>query len=399
MVADRMAKRPKLKWAVAAAVALLALAGLVAYTCGRPLIVTVASVEKDVPIQVFGLGTVEAQTVSKIGFETAGTLVELHADHGDTVTAGTLLGRLQSREQEARVAQARAAVVQAQAGIEQAESSVEKAEVGLKQKLETNQRRQELVQRGVVSRETAGDTQAAADVAKAELSQARSSVSVARANLEQAKAVLTLEEARLAKYNLNAPFNGVVMTRYRELGSALNANEAVFQLVDPATIWALAYIDEARAGPIEVGQTAEVIRRSAPDLHMNARVARIDIESDRVNEERRIYVRCGGCPLTFHLGEQAEVLITVARLPQARLVRQAALLKIQGRQATAWTVEDGKLQQRRVTLGQRTIDGRIEIVSGVPEGAQLVTSPTTGLAIGRRVVITPNEKPAGEKKK
>jgi HlyD family secretion protein len=394
-----MAKRRQLRWGIAAAVALVAVATLAAYTWSRPLTVTVAQVEKDVPIQVFGLGTVEAQTVSRIGFETAGTLVELHADHGDTVKAGTLLGRLQSREQEARVAQARAAVIQAQAGVEQAESAVEKADTLLKQKTETNQRRQELVQRGVVSRETAGDTQAAADVAKADLSQARSAVGVARANLEQAKAVLALEEARLAKYSLYAPFDALVMTRHKELGAALNANEAVFTLVDPATIWALAYIDEGRAGPIEVGQSAEVTRRSAPDLHMKAKVVRIDIESDRVNEERRIYARCSGCPLAFHLGEQAEMLITVARLPQARLVKQTALAKVQGRQATAWTVEDGKLQQRRVTLGQRTIDGRVEIVSGLPEGAELVTGPTTGLTIGRRVVIASNAKPAGEKKK
>lgn len=394
-----MTKLPHLKWIVGTALALAGVVGVAAYTWSRPLTVTVAPIEKDVPIQVFGLGTIEAQTVSRIGFETAGTLVELHADHGDTVKAGTLLGRLQSREQEARVAQARAAVVQAQAGVEQAVSGIEKADAVLKQKIETNERRQELVQRGVTSREAAGDTQAAADVAKADLSQARSAVSVARANLEQAKAVFALEEARLAKYSLYAPFDGIVMTRYRELGSALNANEPVFQLVDPVTIWALAYIDEGRAGQIEVGQSAEVTRRSAPDLRMKAKVARIDIESDRVNEERRIYARCSGCPLAFHLGEQAEMLITVARLPQARLVKQTALLAVKGRQATAWTVEDGKLQQRLVTLGQRTIDGRVEIVGGVPEDAQLVTGPTSGLAIGHRVVTASSEKAAGERNK
>jgi HlyD family secretion protein len=369
------------------------------YTWSRPLTVTVAPIEKDVAIQVFGLGTIEAQTVSRIGFETAGTLIELHADHGDTVKVGTLLGRLQSREQEARVAQARAAVVQAQAGVDQAVSGVEKADAVLKQKIETNERRQELVQRGVTSREAAGDTQAAADVAKADLSQARSAVSVARANFEQAKALLALEEARLAKYALYAPFDGLVMTRHKELGSALNANDMVFTIVDPATIWALAYIDEGRAGQIEVGQSAEVTRRSAPDLHMKAMVVRIDIESDRVNEERRIYARCSGCPLAFHLGEQAEMLITVARLPQARLVKQTALLAIKGRQATAWTVEDGTLQQRRVTLGQRTIDGHVEITGGVPDGAELVTAPTAGLAVGRHVVIASSEKAPSEKKK
>jgi HlyD family secretion protein len=122
------------------------------------------------------IGTVEAQTVSKIGVETAGVLVELKVDHGDEVEAGALLARLHSREQEARVAQARAAVAQAQAAIEQAQAAAQKAEVALKQKMDVNARRQHLVQRGVVSKETAEDTQAAADIAKAALGQARTSL-------------------------------------------------------------------------------------------------------------------------------------------------------------------------------------------------------------------------------
>jgi HlyD family secretion protein len=354
----------------------------------RPIQVSVAPIETDVAIQVFGLGTVEAQTLSKIGFETAGTLVELNADHGDKVQAGTVVARLQSREQEARVTQAKAALAQAKAGVAQAEAAVEKAEAIVKQKAETNVRRQQLVDRGVVSQETAGDTQAAADIAKAELSQARSAVSVARANMEQAAAMLTLEDARLAKYTLAAPFSGIIMTRQKDLGSALNANEPVFTIVDPSTIWALAYIDEARAGRIEVGQPAVVTRRSAPDLKMKATVVRIEIESDRVNEERRVYVRCGGCPLTFHLGEQAEVVITVATLPRARLVKVGALQNVKGREATVWTLENGRLQQRRVTIGQRTLDGRLEIVSGVPEGADVVEGPIQGLRIGRKAIAT-----------
>jgi HlyD family secretion protein len=350
-------------------------------------------VEKDVPIRVFGLGTIEAQAVSRIGFETAGTLIELKADHGDTVKAGTLLARLQSREQEAHTAQARAAVTQAEAAVEQAASAVEKAEAVLKQKASVSTRRHQLVERGVVSQETAEDTLAETDVAKADLSQARSGVTVARANLEQAKAVLALEEARLAKYSLFAPFDAIVMTRQRELGAALNANETVFTLVDPATIWALAYIDEARAGAIEIGQPAQVTRRSAPDFHMKAKVVRIDIESDRVNEERRVYVRCGGCPLTFHLGEQAEVLITVATLPSARLVKLKSLTNLQRREATAWTVEDGRLAQRTVTLGARTLDGRVEITGGVPDGAEVVDDTVSGLKSGRRAAIADEARP------
>jgi len=377
---------------------LLQLAALAVFAAGvaggawtlllKPVQVQVANTEQDVPIQVFGLGTVEAQVVSQIGFETAGTLVELRADHGDRVKAGALLARLDSREQEARVAQARAAVMQAEAAIEQATANVERAEALLKEKTLTNERRQELVQREWTSQQVADEAQAAADMAKADVAQTRSAVTVARANLEQAKAALAFEEARLAKFSLYAPFDGLVIKRHRELGSALNANEQVFTLVDPATIWGLAYIDEARAGTIEFGQPAEVIHRSAPEHRISATVVRIEIESDRVNEEYQVYVRCGGCPLPFHLGEQIEVQITVARLPSARLVKMNSLMNIKGRQATAWTVENGRLQQREVTLGHRTLDGRVEIAGGVPEGAEIVNGSISGLRVGRRVMIT-----------
>jgi len=375
-------------------VAIIAVGIVVFLLTSRPVQVTVAPVRTDVPIQVFGLGTVEAQTLSRIGFETAGTVVELNADHGNIVGAGSVLARLQSREQEARVEQAKAAIAQAKAGVEQSAAALERAETALKQRVETNERRQQLVLRGIVSQETAGDTQAAADIARAELSQARSALSVSRANVEQAAAALALEEARLAKYTLTAPFGGIVVTRHKELGSALNANEPVFTIVAPDTIWALAYIDEARAGAIEEGQPAIVTRRSVPDRKMKAKVVRIEIESDRVNEERKVYVRCGGCPLAFHIGEQAEVLITVATLPRARLVKAGALQSVKGGEAVAWTVEDGRLQQRAVSLGQRTIDGRVEIRGGVPDGAEVVDDLVTGLRVGRKATVIAPQGPA-----
>jgi HlyD family secretion protein len=127
---------------------------------------------------------------------------------------------------------------------------------------------------------------------------------------------------------------------------------------------------------------------------MTAKVVRIDIESDRVNEERKVYLRCGGCPLTFHVGEQAEAVITVGALPRARLVKLSFLSVIKGSMATAWTVENGRLQQKSVALGQRTLDGRVEIVSGLPEGTEIVNGPTTGFRLGRKVTIA-----AGDKRK
>ena len=368
------------------AVLLLATAGLAGGAwlfLLRPVSVQVAETERDVPIQVFGLGTVEARVLSRVGFEVAGTLIELRADYGDRVAVGKVLARLDSREQEARGARARGTVVQAGSAIRQAAATIERTQANLMQKGQVNERRQELVQGGSVSIEAAQDAQSAYDMARAELVQAQSAWEVARANLEQAKAQAAFEKARLAKYALYAPYDAVVVLRNRELGSMLIAGEQLFTLVDPETVWLLAYIDEAKADRVQVGQPAEVTLRSLADRRFSGRVVRIDIESDRVNEERQVYVRCDDCPVEFHLGEQAEVVITVSDLAEARLVPQTAVSGLEGRNGVVWTVEDGHLAQRAVTFGQRTLDGRIEIVDGLPPGAEVVVRPDAGGRVGR----------------
>ena len=378
------------------AVLLLIAAGLVIGAWAlllRPVPVQIVEIERDVPIQVYGLGTVEAQILSQIGFEVAGTLIELHADYGDRVAAGTSLARLDSREQEARVAQGRAGVAQAESAIGQADAAIERAQANLTQKAQANERRQELVQRGNVSMEAAQDAQSAYDMARAELAQAQSALEVAHANLEQAKAQAAFEEARLAKFALHAPYDAVVVSRNRELGSMLTPGDQLFTLVDPKTVWVLAYIDEAKAGRVSVGQRAEVTLRSLADRRLPARVVRIDIESDRVNEERRVYVRCDDCPTEFHLGEQAEVVITVSELAEARLVPRIAVIGLEGRHGVVWTVEDGRLAQRAVMFGQRTLDGRIEIVDGLPPGAEVVVRPDAGLRVGRSVTVDTGGQP------
>ncbi|MDE3122216.1 MAG: hypothetical protein KGK00_10605, partial [Paracoccaceae bacterium] len=59
-------------------IALIALGGFGIWTAVlRPVPVEVAAIATDVPVQVFGLGTVEARVTSKIGFQVPGMLVDL----------------------------------------------------------------------------------------------------------------------------------------------------------------------------------------------------------------------------------------------------------------------------------------------------------------------------------
>jgi HlyD family secretion protein len=60
--------------------------------------------------------------VSRIGFDVAGTLRVVHADHGDRVEAGQVLAELSDATQAARVARAEAVAQRAEAARERAEA-------------------------------------------------------------------------------------------------------------------------------------------------------------------------------------------------------------------------------------------------------------------------------------
>ncbi len=366
-------------------VLLLGAAGTAAYVFyqHRPLAVPVVQMEKDVEIRVFGLGTVEARILSDVGFKVGGALVTLEADHGDLVSRGDVLATLDSREQEARVRRAEAAVLASTVGIRKAEASVERARAVLEQAREANRRKKALAGTNVVSQQQVDEAQRDEDVSAAEFSVARSEIEVARAQLADASAALSYEQEVLAQHTLTAPFDAVVVQRHREAGSVARDGETIFTLMAPDTVWTLAYIDEARSGSIELGQPAEVRLRSLPHAVYQAKVARIGIESDRINEERRVWVKCEQCPPRVFLGEQAEVRIMVARLDTALMVPEAAVSRFDGHRGTVWLIENGKLERRELIFGHRSEDARLEVVSVLPDGAQIVGAIVPGMREGR----------------
>ncbi len=299
-----------------------------------------------------------------------------------------MLARLDDREQRARVARTRAAIEQAKANLQRATASVEKAEANYLNLKTINERRQSLLQSNTTSAETAQTAKAAQDTALADVNLAKSDVLVAKASISDATAQQEQEVATLDFHTLAAPYDAIVIARQKELGSALGAGEPVFALIDPQTVWVLAYIDESKAGEIRVGNPAEIILRSLPGQKFQGRIARIEPESDRVNEERRIEIAFDRSPDKSYLGEQAEVHVTTAILPRAWLVPEAAIEALGKTSGTVWTVEDGRFQRREVALGHRLLDGRYEITGGVPDKAAIVTQLLSGLRVGRAAKMT-----------
>ena len=379
----------RLRFLAIAGAVLVTGAGTTWFLRGLPVEVRVAQLERDVPVRVFGLGTVEARISTRIGFEVAGTVTEVLADHGDRVPAGTILARLNDAAQQARVAKAEAGLQNAEAQQGRVVAFLERATVLHAQKRSTAQRRRELAGRGTTSPEQAEIAETEAAAAAADLGVARADLEVAHAALADARAVLLAERTALAKHTLVAPFDALVIARQREVGAALSPNEAVFTLVAPDSLWALAHVDEARAGAIAEGQPAEVRLRSLPGEVFTARVVRIGLESDRVTEERRVNLRCERCPAHPVIGEQLTVEIETARLPTARLVPEAAVEGFDGATGRVWTIEDGRLRQRSVRFVARTLDARLALDPALPDGVAVAVVVPSGAADGRAARASP----------
>jgi HlyD family secretion protein len=352
----------------------------------REITVDIARPENGVEVRVFGIGTVEAQVVSRIGFQVAGKISVLGTDQGDFVKAGSVLARLDDEAQRAKLSKSDAALRQSAANLQRVQAQRDRAEVSYQQKKNVNARRQALVGRGAVSQEAAEDAQAAEEIARSDLKLVEADVLVAKVLQDDASAQRRIDSVLLDQHELKAPFDARIVSRNRELGSVANAGEPIFTLIEPDSIWIRTYIDEASAGGLELGQRAFVRLRSEATNVFEAEVVRIDQENDRVTEERRVYVRCRKCGPQHqvrYLGEQAEIEIVKKVALAGIFVPLKYVEGYDGRSGTVWIVENGRLTRRRLQFGDRLLDGRVQVLTGPGSNAAIVLDSGSQLREGR----------------
>jgi len=236
------------KWAIGLVVLALATSGGYYVRVMREIPVRVAAPQENVEVRVFGIGTVEAQVLSKVGFQVGGKLVSIHADQGDFVATGAPLAKLDDQSQRAKLLKSEATRRQVAANVVKVRAQRDRAEAAYQQKKNVNLRRQTLVSRGTVSQEAAEDTQAAEAIAHSDLKVVEADAAIATVLEDDAAAQRKLDAVVLAQHELTAPFDARVIARHKEVGSIANAGEAVFTLIAPQSIWVRAYVDERWRG-------------------------------------------------------------------------------------------------------------------------------------------------------
>ena len=352
-----------------------------------PARVTVAAAQKGpLTASTFGIGTVEARRSYALGPTVASRVLRVLVDHGDTVEAGQLLAELDPVDLEDRVRSGQMTVERTANTVLAARAQVAEAQSRAALATANADRIADLAAKGFFSKEAADARAHEARAARSAVDATQALLAAAQRDREKALSDLAGLGRVRAQARLLSPAKGVISARLVEPGSTVVAGQAVVQMIDPASLWVRARIDQGQAGGVRVGQPARIVLRSDPGNVRLGEVQRVDGVSDAVTEERIVNVGFAANAGPASVGELVEVTIVVSELPDALYVPTAAIRR-EDRRAGVWRVRDGRLVFQPVQLGIATQDGRSEVVSGLAPGDEIVVHSERALKAHAKVKI------------
>lgn len=352
-----------------------------------PIRVTVHKVaEAPITPSLFGIGTIEARRAYMIGPTTAGRVLRVAVDVGDTVKAGQLLAEMDPVDLDERLAALDASI--ARAGSTVAATQAQRKDALARQELAAvNARRyadlgqKNFISAGVVEGKLQELTSADAGVLGADANLASASSDIKRLAAERAG----LRQQR-ANVRLLAPADGVVISRDAEPGSTVVAGQAVVKLVEPASLWARVRFDQGRSLGLATDLPARIVRRSNPAQALPGKVVRVEATSDSVTEERIAMVTFDAAPADLSIGELAEVTLSLPTATPTLLMPNASIVH-QGDQTGVWRVADGALRFVPVRLGLASLDGKVQVLEGLRAGDSIVEFSEKELKTGSRIKV------------
>ncbi|MCX8099480.1 MAG: efflux RND transporter periplasmic adaptor subunit [Casimicrobiaceae bacterium] len=351
---------------VAAGVALLAL-GVKGQTAPRApaasaasvrpaLTVTLASVESSPwPLTLSANGNIAAWQEAVIGAEVQGLrIAEVHVQVGDRVRKGQVLATFAAETLEAERAQAAALIAEAEAQLAQAEADAARARL--------------LADSGALSAQ--------------QINQFQTAEKTARARLAAARAQMQLIEVRRAQTRLVAPDDGVISARSATLGAVVGPGVELFRLIRQGRLEWRAEVTAAELSRLRTGQAALVtlsdgsqlrgrVRQLAPTVDPQTRNALVYVDLERSPQAR---------PGVFARGEFELGRTSALHVPQSALVLRDGFAYVFRADAS------GRVSQVKVETGRRLGD-RVEIVSGLKPGEQVVASGAAFLSDGDSVRV------------
>ena len=321
-------------------------------------------------------GTIEPVTEVEVGTQVSGIIDKIYADYNSVVTKGQLIAEMDRVTLQSEVASQRAAYNGA------------KAEYEYQQNYERN--------RGLHEKQLISDT---------DYEQSVYNYEKAKSNYESSQASLAKAERNLSYATITSPIDGVVINRAVEEGQTVASGfetPTLFTIAaDLTQMQVVADVDEADIGGVEEGQRVSFTVDAYPNDTFEGTVTQIRLGEDSStssgsstsstvvtyevvisapNPDLKLKPRLTA-NVTIYTLDRKDVLSVPARAlrftPERPLIGENDIVKDCESPHKLWTREGNTFTAHPVTVG---ISNGIntEIISGISEGATIVTEATIG---------------------
>jgi HlyD family secretion protein len=204
----------------------------------------------------------------------------------------------------------------------------------------------------------------------------------------QAAAVQSLA-TRVSDTEVRSPLDGVVLAKAVEIGEVVAINQTLFKVGDTRALILEVSVDEADVARVHDGadhklppSAAAVSLYAFPKEVFRGKVFDVLPDANRDRKAFLVKVRLDQPPPGLRSGMSAEVNI-IAREEEGVLLAPSEAEA----DGAAWVIRDGRARRQQVAVGIRDLL-RVQVLSGLAEGDQVIVEGQDKIAEGARVAAT-----------
>jgi RND family efflux transporter MFP subunit len=343
----------------------------------RPVPVEVAQIQQgSIALERTFSGELEALAEFVVAPKVSGRVERVFVNIADTVKRGQVVAELDNDEYVQAVAQAQADLQVARANLSEARSALEIANREFK-------RTESLLKRGIAS-----DSEF--DAARQDQLAKQAQLKVAAAQVSKAESSLETANIRLGYTKVTAGWAGgdedrVVAERYVDEGQTVAANAPLLMIVELNPIVGVVFVTERDYANLKPGQSVTLTTDAYPGEQFSGRIDRIAPVFRKSTRQARIEMTIDNPRHRLKPGMFIRASVVLARVPEATIVPEQALTIRDDISGVFIVSEDGQsVAWREIKVGIREGD-RVQVegdgLSGrvVTLGQQLVNdgSPIT----------------------
>ena len=306
-------------------------------------------------------GDVRAFEETKIYARADGYLLKWNSDIGAKVEAGQVLAEIDTPELDQELNQSRAALAQAQANLVLARSSAERWQRLLKDRA----------------------------VSQQEVDEKTSALAAREADVKAAEAAVARLEKLSSFKEVRAPFAGTITRRHVDTGALIRAGgnaSALFDLAQTDTLRVQVNVPQAYLRDIAIGSTVAIAVAEYPGRAFPGKVLRTSGAFDATTRTMLTEIEVPNRNGELFPGIHVDVQLTLAQAnPPIVVPARAVIIRGEGLQVAE--VDDANAIRLQKVQAGRDLGRTVEIVSGLSDGARIVTNPTDTLVEGMPVRI------------